>query len=262
MNDKIPLKLKKFIFWNQSISLSDVQRLLGLGKTRSNDYFIELKNYLQGNLVKSGHRYQVIGTLPFAFSSSSLLNELLTWKKNKESEEFYFKHNNVYIDPLYSPSYNDEAIKAILLALDQKEAIEIGYVDAKPNSNEEIRLIRPLALCFVNDRWHIHAYCYKREDTRDFVLSRITSTGKLVKLRFPGLAESIQKMQEMTSITIAAHPDLSLDQKKVVEREYEIIGDVRTIQIPKHQLFYFRKKYLAEENEGPPNKFLIEITNK
>ena len=262
MNDKIPLKLKKFIFWNQSISLSDVQRLLGLGKTRSNDYFINLKNYLQGNLVKHGHRYQVIGTLPFAFSSSSLLNELLTWKKNKSSEEFYFKCNNVYIDPLYSPNFNNEAIKAILSALNQKQAIEIGYVDAKPDANEEIRLIRPLALCFVNERWHIHAYCYKKADTRDFVLSRITLASKPVKLKFPGLAASIQNMQQMISITIAAHPNLTVNQKSVVEREYEIENSVRTIQIPKHQLFYFKKKYLAENNEGPPNKFLIEITNR
>lgn len=258
MNDEPLELLKKFVYWNDSIALADVMRLLSLGKTQSNKYFSLLKRDLKEHLKKRGHRYQIVRSTPFSFSVNNMLNELLMWKNASNNEKFYLETKNIFVDPLHSPVLNQASLKKVISALNNNQAIEISYVDAKVNAIEEKRIIKPLALCFINERWHIHSYCFKRNDSRDFVLSRIQAAGKPFNLRFSRLAATIQDMQQMTSISVSTHPGLSDDQRKVVEREYGLTDGIRKIEIPKHQLFYFRKKYIAEKNEGPPNKFLIE----
>ena len=71
-------KLRRFLFWNQKLSLADVQRILEFGKTRANDYFIRLKKELSTSLKKVGHDYVVdTKTLEkrFDFTSEDLLAE-------------------------------------------------------------------------------------------------------------------------------------------------------------------------------------------
>ena len=52
-------ELRRFLFWNQKLRLADVQRILQLGKTRANDYFIRLKKEFGISLKKVGHDYVI-----------------------------------------------------------------------------------------------------------------------------------------------------------------------------------------------------------
>lgn len=64
----------------------------------------------------------------------------------------------------------------------------------------------------------------------------------------------------MRHVLLVSHPDLTADQRLAVHREYNFDDKAsKEIVLKKHQLYYFRKSYLATKNEGPPDKLLIEL---
>ncbi len=62
-------------------------------------------------------------------------------------------------------------------ALVNKQVLEIEY--QKKNSTESsIREVEPIGLCNYGSRWHLFAWCNKRNDYRDFRLDRIKNLRK------------------------------------------------------------------------------------
>ena len=250
-------ELRRFLFWNQKIRLSDVQRILQLGKTRANDYFLRLKEEFGTSLKKAGHDYVIdTGYLEnrLDFTSEDLLTEL----QNHPKSASVFNIANLSVDPLLNQQVDNRILRSVLQALRDKKGLEIDYVSAQHGATKTRRIIDPLGLFYINNRWHIHAYCRSKRDSRDFVLSRIANVYTTHNRRYPSLAPSIQKMLSPVEITITTHPVLSEDQVLAIRRMYRFESADRTLSMPRYKLFYFRKLYLCEGTEGPPDKFLIE----
>lgn len=252
-------ELRRFLFWNQKIRLADVQRILRLGKTRANDYFIKLKGGLGTSLRKAGHDYVIDATTlenhpDFQFDADKLLGEFQLHPQSASA----FSITDLSVDPLLNQHVDTEILRSVLHALRDKKGLEIEYVSAAPGTVATRRIIDPLGLFFINNRWHIHAYCRHRHDSRDFVLSRILNIHATHERPHPGLAPSIQKMLSPVKITITMHPDLSEDQTLAIRKMYRFDCTTKTLSMPRYKLYYFKKLYLCEENEGPPEKLLVE----
>ncbi|WP_428743448.1 helix-turn-helix transcriptional regulator [Tenacibaculum sp.] len=75
---------------------------------------------------------------------------------------------------VYSPYRKDsDNLSKIQNAITDKLIISITYSDAKGNTTE--RKIEPIGIIFYTEQWHVIAWCWLRENYRDFKVDKILS---------------------------------------------------------------------------------------
>ena len=250
--------IKKRLFWIGFIQRSDIEQLCALGPTQSSALINALKTLCGKALRKQGHRYFLKEPSQFEYSSQDFLKELLL-SPYQAHPCFMHANRQPFIDPLLFKGASPTVIKELLRALELNKGVAIDYVGANPGDTAQRRIIDPIRFVFISGRWHVHAYCRRRDAGRDFVLSRILNSDGICEREHAELAWSIREMDKNVTIQVVPHPDLTADQRLAVQREYNFDGEVsKAIILKKHQLYYFRKRYLADDGEGPPDKFLVE----
>lgn len=162
-------------------------------------------------------------------------------------------------------------LRDIVQAIKTKRALGISYTGTQLGETTRNRVIEPVALIFINDRWHVHAYTLPTEVNergnniqvslkggwRDFVLSRIGAS-------FGRLHDATHTLADcdgmvMVSLKIGPHPDLTENQQKMVSNAWNMTNGKLKLTMTHNQLFYFRKQYVASAGERPPEKLLIAL---
>ena len=86
--------------------------------------------------------------------------------------------------------------------------------------------LSPHALVHDGYRWHVRAYCHKRKDFRDFLLSRVIQAQKDdhdIECNYKDAA-----WNKMVEVVIIAHPELRPAQRRLIESDYAMVnGEVR-----------------------------------
>ena len=83
----------------------------------------------------------------------------------------------------------------------------------------EERLIFPHAIIHIGRRWHVRAWCAKRNEFRDFTLGRISSAVGASESS-PQTAKADRLWQKTVQLRLVAHRGLSDAQQRVVRAEY------------------------------------------
>ena len=81
------------------------------------------------------------------------------------------------------------------------------------------RLIYPHTIVHIGRRWHVRAWCAKRNEFRDFTLGRISSIAAVPDLA-PQDVRADRLWQKLVPIRLVAHRGLSEAQQRVVRAEY------------------------------------------
>jgi len=103
-------------------------------------------------------------------------------------------------------------------AIRLKSAVEITYRSmGEPTAHQ--RTISPHHLVRAGRRWHVRAYCSKKQDFRDYALGRIANT---IALTLPAEHSETDDAAWNTKVAVrlVAHPDLSREQEEVIRFEY------------------------------------------
>lgn len=84
---------------------------------------------------------------------------------------------------------------------------------------------------FGNDgyRWHVRAWCFEKEEFRDFVLSRIEEAEWPIDDFEPPVADVDWTRQE--TVVVTANPALDEAQRKSIERDYGMRGGKLAIKV-------------------------------
>src|SRR5690606_22936496 len=112
---------------------------------------------------------------------------------------------------------NEQTVEAVVRAIRQQKAIRVSY-QSMTSLDESVRLLSPHALGYDGFRWHVRAFCHKRQRFSDFVLARI--------LRIEGFEQSEVDFSYDTHwhtvlmLVLAPHPDLPTAKKRVLELDY------------------------------------------
>jgi len=104
----------------------------------------------------------------------------------------------------------------------------------------EWRWIAPHALAFDGFRWHARSYCEKSEEFRDFVISRVTEARQTRPAAQQLVADSA--WHEIVELEIGPHPELSPNQKRVIELDYGMNDGKATILVRRALLYYALKR--------------------
>lgn len=147
--------------------------------------------------------------------SSGTIGEYLTQTANLSQSSTGLEHLSGPYRPL-SP----ELVRPILRACREQRRLDIGYMSLTSPVYEE-RIIVPHTLVFDGLRYHVRAWCEKRQDYLDFVLSRFAGEFDILDTSPHGKAGDTRwnKMVE-----ISFQPDLRLtpEQQQVVATEYQM----------------------------------------
>lgn len=143
-----------------------------------------------------------------------------------------------------------------------RTGVRISYASMTTPAFEE-RTIFPHSIIHVGRRWHVRAWCAKRQDFRDFTLGRIKSATSASEAA-PQTIDHDLAWHEIVMIELAAHRKLSTQQQIVVREEY--FGGVENRRLPVRSclaqyVIQDLRAAIDPENEVPP-EFQIEIINR
>ena len=130
-------------------------------------------------------------------------------------------------------------LRSIVTANKRHEAIEVFY-QSMSAPDPEWRWIAPHALAFDGFRWHARSFCEKSAEYRDFVISRIIETRQTRAAQKPAVSDTA--WEEMVELEVGPHPDLSPNQRRVIELDYGMENGKVTIPVRRALLYYALKR--------------------
>ncbi|WPZ28263.1 WYL domain-containing protein [Sulfitobacter sp. OXR-159] len=141
--------------------------------------------------------------------------------------------------PTLTRGVNPVILRSVVGAIRRSEAIEVKY-QSLSRPEPCWRWIAPHAIGFDGFRWHTRAFCQMDEVFKDFMLSRIISTGSVEASEVTDAADA--DWQEQVTLEIAPHPELSESQKKVIALDYGMRDGKTKISVRRAIVHYALKR--------------------
>lgn len=117
--------------------------------------------------------------------------------------------------PVITRSIKSGVMAMVISAIDHGKDLEIMYA-SKTSPLGYRRRIQPAQIFFTLNRYHVRAYCYESEDHRDFLLSRILNTPKILSNHS---RQSDPAFNNSLSVSLEVNDLLPQDGKQMIERE-------------------------------------------
>lgn len=100
----------------------------------------------------------------------------------------------------------------------EKTGVNITYMSLKEPTPHQ-RTIYPHSLVRTGQRWHVRAFSEENNEYRDYALGRIVDASTTVT-KAKHLKEDDKAWNTKVKVRLVAHPDLTIEQTRVIQREY------------------------------------------
>jgi len=243
------------LFWEGTINRKDLIDAFGVSVPQASADIKKYKQNAPGNIYydKSQKRYLVTSKFKPIFGpidSHNYLSKLFMLSegiiKKDETHMGYIPEYSVV--PSFDRAVDPYILKKIVKALTDGNSINIQY-QSMTRPSPTWRWISPHAFAFDGFRWHVRAYCELTSEFRDFILGRILDVQnmKVSKVAPP----DDYKWNHFVTLKIAAHPDLTSDQRKIIEKEYNMSGGVAKIMVRAAFIYYVLLRFRLENKDDP-----------
>lgn len=191
----------------------------------------------QASKILSGYRQQYPEQLRYSPTNKAYLptTSFLLHYLSGDSEEYlsWLQGNprqHIPIQCLTAPARQIpvEILRPMVQALTTGMAVDTEY--AAINGIREERLIAPQQLVYGAGRWHVRAWCFLRQQYRDFVLSRFLSAA-LDDSKTPPSEHPDTAWLTMITLIFAPDPRLDLSHQQVLQQEYGMQAGRLTVTI-------------------------------
>ena len=152
--------------------------------------------------------------------SSGHINEYMTLLDGLSNQPMaqLLEGNSAASVQLPNRAVRPEVVRAAIKACRQHLQLRI-YYSSMENPEPHQRVIAPHTLVYTGFRWHLRAWCYSREDFRDFLLSRIYHTPDLQQ-HSDKTAEQDILWQAQIQLRMIPNLLLSAAQRTLVAHDY------------------------------------------
>ena len=140
-------------------------------------------------------------------------------------------------------SVRPEIVREVIKACRASSSIRILYASMENPAWSE-RIISPHTLVYTGFRWHVRAYCHKRSNFRDFILSRIDRTPQLVNEQAPAISEDLE-WNNFIVLTLTPNAKLNEGQRSLVEKDYGMPDGRLQLTVRKALAHYTLQRYQA-----------------
>jgi hypothetical protein len=234
------------LFWEGSVNRSDIIETFNVSVNQAST---DLNRYIAlapDNMIydKSARAYVRASAFKPLFlkpAASLYLSQVRSIAEGIVDKEDAWIGNLPAFDATPSPARGIDPVvlRSIVTAIRRQEAIHIFY-QSMSAPDPEWRWIAPHALAFDGFRWHARAHCEKSEEFRDFVISRVTEARQTRPAAQQVVADSA--WHEIVELEIGPHPELSPNQKRVIELDYGMDDGKATILVRRALLYYALKR--------------------
>ncbi len=234
------------LFWEGHVNRSDLIDKFGVSPNQASG---DLNRYIAlapDNMVydKSGKSYvcsHLFKPLFLKPDSSHYLAQVRSVAEGIVAPEDAWIGNLPNFDATPAPvrGVDPVVLRSVVIAIRRLEAVEVRY-QSMSSPDPVWRWIAPHALAFDGFRWHARSFCEKSCEYRDFVISRIIETRQTKTAGKQ--AHDDTAWQEIIELEVGPHPELSPNQKRVVELDYGMQGGIVTIPVRKALLYYALKR--------------------
>ena len=199
--------------WEGEIGNARVRQLFNLQPVQASRLLADFRALMGSRIVEDGRAKVLRYAVPEEAGSLISLEEYVLHSAAAEGG------NPSLIDARADLTDVQPIIFATLRkAVISKTGVKISYASmANPRYAE--RTIFPHAIVHVGRRWHVRAWCAKRQGYRDFTLGRVRSI-EAVPEHAPSDIGSDDGWETIVDLGLQAHRKLSVDQQQVVQDEY------------------------------------------
>ena len=197
---------------------------------------------------------------PQRSSGRRYLAELLATKNGvvEQSASFIGSAPTVDWAPTPGRTIDESTLEAVVKAIRDKLAVRVRY-QSMTSMEESERMLSPHALGNDGFRWHVRAYCHKRERFADFVLARILEIGHFQPSHIDSTND--QHWQTMLVLVLEPNPALPPAKKRVLELDYGM--EAGQVQLPCRQAFlYYTLRRLGLQAKEPVDPLAQQIVLK
>jgi hypothetical protein len=140
-----------------------------------------------------------------------------------------------------------DVLRFVLDAIRTNTKLRIVY-QSTTRPDPRTRVIGPHAIAFDGIRWHARAYCFEREEFRDFVFSRF---GGVEKTGDPGVAPIGDKAW-FSNVTVEIQPasHLTIGERRATELDYAMSDGSLKIDVREAMLLYLIQQLPLYGSEG------------
>lgn len=251
--------------WEGRLNRTDLTEHFGLSTPQASLDIAKYAELAPGNLSydRSSRTYVAAEEFRPLFPRSSArryLAELLATKTGLLEVAASFIGSAPEVDAAPSPwrSVDEHTVEAIVKAIRQKLAVTVSY-QSMSSSEPTTRRLSPHALGYDGFRWHVRAYCHKRERFSDFVLARILDMDRFELSRVDPRLDA--QWHTVLTLVLAPHAELSAAKKRVLELDYGMQNG--EVKLPCRQAFlYYTLRRLGLHTNEPVDPVAQQITLK
>ncbi len=234
------------IYWHGSIGLADLMDVMQISRAQAskdlNGYISDHPNHLHYD--KSARTYvmgQAFEAHYLSVDPAEYLADLAAIARGAAvpKSDWVVDLPDILAPAIPARGLNATTVRNVLLACTQHRLLAVNYQSMSSSGPIE-RDIAPHGVAYDGFRWHARAWCSRDRIFKDFVLNRILSSalGDFSDVD-PGADKD---WSETVMLRIAAHPELSENQQRVIELDYGITGGIAEIPVRKSLLFYTLKR--------------------
>ena len=251
--------------WEGRLNRTDLTEHFGLSTPQASLDIARYTELAPANLTydRSSRTYAATDEFRPLFPRSSArryLAELLATKTGLLEPGASFIGSAPEADSAPSPwrALDERTVEALAKAILDRLTVTVSY-QSMSSIEATRRQLSPHALGFDGFRWHVRAYCHKRERFSDFVLARILDLdGSQSSPVDPRLDT---QWHTVLTLVLAPHPKLSAANKRVLELDYGMQdGEVK---LPcRHAFLYYTLRRLGLHTKESSDPVAQQITLK
>lgn len=251
------------LFWEGSLNRSDLETTFGISTPQAS---LDLRHYREAatdNIEYDATRKEYVpsaGMTPqfLRVSAARLLLQLRAWLTGalRREDLWYREPPPVDMVPDLSRNIDAACLRKLLRAIQERRAVDVHYQSL---TNSRWRTIAPHALAFDGFRWHVRAWATDHGDFRDFVISRMDKIGESRTVSYD--PDDDLEWHTYVDLELIAHPSLNDDQRRAIERDYDMTEGRRTMTVRLALVYYFVKRLNLDLEGLDPTRSQICIVN-
>lgn len=257
------------LFWEGQINRADITQQFGVSVPQTSN---DLAKYQEAapNNINYDHRekkYFSSDTFKPAFITPDadsyfrqLRDDMLALKSNPVPWLSYEPEHDIVQMP--KRNIDPNILRVVSDSIKTQKTLKIFY-QSMSSQDPTWRAISPHAFAFDGMRWHVRAFCQKSKIYKDFLLSRIQKTGKLVEDQWPNQKDVVWNTH--FTLTLKPHPKLADSQAKAVAIDYDMKNMKLNINVRLALLYYYLRRLGLQDCDGetfPSKEQHVVVANK
>ena len=253
----------------RQVNRGDLIDFFGISPPKASQDLADYIERAPGNMEYDGSLKRYVPTATFAprfiaDTAEAYLNELyaVQMKIIPADTSFFGKMPAAGLVDTPARPLDAAKVAAFVDAINRKKTLSITYHSMRSPEPTE-RIISPHALGFDGLRWHVRAFCHRRERYRDFAIGR---SREIHSSDAPTVsAEGDVLWNERVPVILEPNPKLADWQRKTVEEDYGIEpGGEMELSCRRAMLFYTVRhlNLLTDEAETHPERHHVVLRNR